>query len=217
MKRINAYERAINKMWEEILVVGSKVEELISLSMEGLTEQDKEKAHKVLDMEKEINEIEDKIEIRVLELISLQQPLTEELRKLLGILRIIDNLERAADNAVNIAEIAIELSDKGDYFKPLVDIPMMSRLTGEMMGSALTAYSNEDTELAKEVIKKDIEIDETFESLYAELISYMKEDSSYVEQASHLAFVARYLEKIGDHAVNIAEMVNFMVSGKKRC
>lgn len=216
MRRLNAYERELKNLWEEVLVVGAKVEELIDFSMEALIEQDIEKATKVFEMEKELNKIEDDTEIRILELISIQQPLTDELRKLLGILKIIDDLERAVDNAVNIAEISVELSDKGEYFKPLVDIPEMARLAKEMMANALSAYSQEDTKLAKEVIESDIEVDNIFNALYDELIRYMKEDPIYVEQAAHLAFVARYLEKIGDHAAGVAEMVNFMVSGSKK-
>lgn len=216
VRRLNAYERALKNLWEEVLVVGAKVEELIDLSMEALIEQNKEKADKVFEMEKELNKIEDDIEIRVLELISIQQPLTDELRKLLGILKIIDDLERAADNAVNIAEISVELSDKGEYFKPLVDIPKMAALAKEMMVNALSAYSKEDTKLARDVIESDIKVDNIFYALYDELIGYMKKDPIFVEQAIRLAFVARYLEKIGDHAAKVAEMVNFMVSGSKK-
>ena len=216
MRRPNAYERAIEKLWQDILTVGDKVKVQLGLSMKALVYQDESQAYVVFEIEDEVDEIDEDIEMRALELISIQQPLTEQLRTLAGIMKIMTNLERVSDYAVNIAETAIKLSGLGEYFKPLVDIPKMSEMVGEMVDKALIAYSKKDTKLAMEVIASDEQVDEIFSSLYDELLEYMKKDSIYVEQASHLTFVVRYLERIGDHAENIAETVNFIVSGTKR-
>lgn len=216
LRRPNAYERAIEKLWKDILTVGGRVKEQLDLAMKALVYQDEDKAYLVFQIEDEVDEIDEDIEIRALELISIQQPLTEQLRTLAGIMKIMSNLERVSDYSVNIAEIAIKLSGMGEYFKPLVDIPKMSDMAREMIDKALTAYSEKNTELAMEVIASDDKVDDIFSLLYDELIDYMKKDPIYVEQASHLTFVARYLERIGDHAENIAETVNFIVSGNKR-
>jgi phosphate transport system protein len=216
MRRPNAYERAINKLWQDIIVVGEEVINLLDFTMDVLIRQDKEKAGRIFSLEDKIDYMEEDIEMRALELIAIQQPITKELRKLAGIMKIVNNLESIADYAVSITELAVKLSDTGQYFKPLVDIPKMCDMTKKMIKNALRAYSEENTELAMEVIESNKEVDKIFDLLYDELIDFMKSDSNIVEQASYLSFVSRYLEKIGEHVENIAEMVNFMVIGSKR-
>ncbi len=216
VRRPNAYERAINKLWQDILLVGDEVVNLLDLTLDVLIKQDKKKASRVYLLEEKIDEMEEKIEMRALELISIQQPLAEELRKLAGIMKIVNNLESVADYAVSITQLAVKLSDMGQYFKPLVDIPKMCDMTKEMIIKALKAYSEGDTNLAMNVIESNKEIDKIFDLLYDELIDFMKKNPDIVEQASYLSFVSRYLERIGEHVENIVEMVNFMVIGSKR-
>jgi len=213
---LNAYDRAILGLQKDLSEMGDKVKKNLELAVEALIFQDVNKAAKVIAHDDVIDDMDYDIEHKALEIISLQQPLSEDLRILAGVLRIGKDLERIGDYAVNIAETCQSLAGSGDYFKPLVDIPRMSRMAVEMLVNGLTALNNRDLELARKVILADDDIDELYASLYRELVDYMKKSQSYVEQASHLTFVARYLERVGDHTVNIAEMTIYMVTGQRR-
>jgi phosphate transport system protein len=217
MARIfNSYEKAIIDLKSELLSMGKKVELLLKGAMEALIEQNITKAQAVKSLEEEIDDLDYEIELTALEIISLQQPADEDLRSLATVLRISKDLERVGDIAVNIAEITINLAAKGAYFKELVDIPKMSRLAIAMLEKSLTAYMNKDVNMAYEVNKSDDEVDDLYDALYWELIDYMKLDAKYVEQANYLILVARFLERIADHAVNVAEMTIYEVNGERR-
>jgi len=212
----NAYDRAILGLQKDLAEMGSKVKENLELAVEALIFQDVNKAAQVIANDDVIDDLDYEIEYEALEIISLQQPLSEDLRILAGVLRIGKDLERISDYAVNIAEVCQSLAGGGDYFKPLVDIPRMCQMAMEMLVKGLSALNSRDLELAREVILADDAIDDLYASLYQELVGYMKKEKDYVEQASHLAFVARYLERVGDHTVNIAEMTIYMVTGQRR-
>ncbi|MDW7673471.1 MAG: phosphate signaling complex protein PhoU [Bacillota bacterium] len=213
---INSYDKAIMDLKNELIKMGHKVEELIKLAMEALIEQNTTKAQGVIALEDVVDDFDYDIEFKALEIISLQQPSDDDLRSLATVMKIAKDLERIGDLAVNIAEITINLSTKGDYFKKLVDIPRMSELAINMLEKSLLAYLNMDTELAYAVNEADDEVDDLYAILYHELIKYMKEDAKYVEQASYFILVSRFLERIGDHAVNIAEMTIYEVEGERR-
>ncbi|MGF7185786.1 phosphate transport system protein [Desulfitispora alkaliphila] len=213
---LNTYEKAILNLQKDICSMGSEVSKLLKLALEALLEQDKDKANQIIQLENEIDDQDYEIEMRALELISLQQPLDEDLRVLAAVMRITKDLERIGDLAVNVAKTAIKLADSGAYFKPLIDIPKMAELTREMLEESLDSYLHNNIELALTINKKDDQVDRLFHKLYQELIDYMKANANYVEQASCFILVARYLERIGDHAVNIAEMTIYQLSGERR-
>ncbi|MEW6663055.1 MAG: phosphate signaling complex protein PhoU [Bacillota bacterium] len=213
---MNAYDRAILGLQKDLSEMGNKVKKNLELAVEALIFQDVNKAAQVIADDDIVDDMDYEIEYKALEIISLQQPLSEDLRILAGVLRIGKDLERIGDYAVNIAEVCQSLAGSGDYFKPLVDIPRMCQMAMEMLVNGLSALNNRDLKLAREVILADDAIDELYANLYRELVCYMKKDKAYVEQACHLAFVARYLERVGDHTVNIAEMTIYMVTGQRR-
>ncbi|MGB9859772.1 MAG: phosphate signaling complex protein PhoU [Moorellaceae bacterium] len=215
-KPLSAYDRAILELEQQIVRLGEYVATGVSQALEALKQQDVILARQVIEGDQVTDDWNYAIEEKVLELISLQQPLDQDLRTLATALRVGRELERIGDYAVNIAEIAVRLADKGPYFKPLVDIPRMSQLAQAMLHKSLNAFLSRSLSVAREVIAADDEVDRLFEALYEELIGYMKKGAQYVDQASYLSLVARYLERIADHAVNIAEMVIFRETGIRR-
>ncbi|KUO50711.1 MAG: hypothetical protein APF76_15550 [Desulfitibacter sp. BRH_c19] len=215
MKRINFYDQSLNKLWDQVIEMGSNVEKLLEEALESLLKKDPSKLSHINELEESIDKFNDKIEMQALELISLQQPMPKDLRKLAAFMRIIKELERVGDLGVNLGEAVVRLDKMGDYFKPLIDIPKMARLAIEMISKALKAYKTQDTSLAEETCKMEETIDKMYVYLLEELVEYMKKDVTYIEQSCQFLLIARDLERIGDHAENIAEMVNYMVTGKK--
>lgn len=213
---LSAYDRALLELERDILRMGDHVEASVAKALEALKQQDVVLARQVIEDDNLTDDWNYDIEERALELISLQQPLDKDLRILATVMRVGRELERIGDYAVNIAEVALRLAGQGPYFKPLVDIPRMSKLAQGMLRKSLEAFVTHKIETAKEVIVSDDEVDRLFENLYEELVAYMKKGAQYVDQASYLALVARYLERVADHAVNIAEMVIFRETGVRR-
>ncbi|MDN5348023.1 MAG: phosphate transport system protein [Clostridia bacterium] len=210
---LSAYDRALLDLQRDILRMGDLVRGFLAKSLEALKRQDIVLAKQVIEGDAQIDELDYSIEEKALDLIALQQPAPGDLRILATVMRVGKELERIGDYAVNIAETAERLAGKGPYFKPLVDIPCMSELAQIMLHKALKALVQGDIKLAREVIDADDQVDRLFEDLYEELVGFMKKGPEYVDQASYLALVARYLERIADHAVNIGEMVIFRETG----
>ncbi len=214
-RRLNAYDRAILEFGERLLLLGGHVGDRLAKAMRSLTDQDGDLAKNVIESDDEIDFLDEKLEMEALELISLQQPTDIDLRYLIAITRISRDLERIADYACDLAEVALVLKDKGPYFKPLVDVPRMGRMALEMLAVSLKAHAERDLGTARRMHDEDRAIDELFQGLLAELTEYMKKGPDYVDQASNLLLAARYLERVGDHAVNIAEMTIFAVTGER--
>jgi len=211
----NTYERGISGVNHIIMEMGEKVAQELKWSIEALLEHDQKKAEQVMELDKEVDKLDGELDFNVLDLISLQQPATKDLRKLVASLRVGRALERFGDYAVNIAEAAIFLAGTGEYFKPLQDIPKMAAMVDKLLSSSLKAFNDKDLELAERVLKDDDPVDELFLHLHDELIEYMKRGPRYVEQGSYFLLVTRYLERMGDHAVNVAQMANYKVTGDK--
>lgn len=216
ISRANAYDRAIAGLSGKIREMGSLVTGQLTLAMQALQDQDFRTATAVLDTEEKVDTKQLEIEMEALELMLLQQPTEPDLRVLLAIMRITRDLERIGDYAADIADITLALLDKGPYFKPLVDVPLMYRLARDMLCKALDACVNKDIAAAGELHRDDDPIDDLFQRLHEELVGFMKQGPQYVDQASNLLLVARYLERIGDHAVNIGEMTIFALTGERR-
>ncbi|MCD4808486.1 MAG: phosphate signaling complex protein PhoU, partial [Methanosarcinales archaeon] len=162
----------------------------------------------------EIDDHSAKIEIQCMRLLALQQPMARDLRMIGAVIKINLDLERMSDLAVDIAKIVVVIGDE-KHIKPLIDIPRMARTACNMLDNVMQAFSESNTDLAYETAKLDDEIDALFDQVRRELITLMVEDPRKLASASHLTFVARYLERIGDHATNICESVVYMVTGDR--
>ncbi|MBU5676064.1 phosphate signaling complex protein PhoU [Alkaliphilus sp. MSJ-5] len=210
-------ERFITQLRElniKLLKMGSMVENIIEVSVQSLVNKDLDMARKVYELDDEIDELELKIEKDCMQLLALQQPMAKDLRMIGTILKIITDLERMGDHAVNIAKITIKIGD-APLIKPLIDIPRMAKLAENMVSKSLDAFMKEDVELAKEVALEDEAVDEIYEDIYMELIEMMIEKPEIIQQATYLLFIGRYLERIADHATNVGERIIYMVTGER--
>ncbi len=209
-----AYHRDLHKLREEILNMGSLVGRAIGDGVLSLKNRDVEMAQKVIDMDDEIDAIDHSIEENCMRLLALQQPMARDLRLIISALKMSIDLERMGDLALEVAVIT-KMTANVPPVKPLIDIPRMSEICQEMLANTMKAFENKDSELAKQVAKRDDEVDALFDQIRRELITIMIEDPKKITGAQHLTFVARYLERIGDHITNLCENVVFMVTGER--
>ncbi len=200
---------------ENLQYMGSLVEEAIGRSIEALKNQDMELARAVIEGDDRIDQLEEEIEEKCLEVIATQQPMAKDLRRVATLFKMINDLERMADYATSISKITLRIADQ-PLIKPLVDIPRMAVLSQKMVKQSLDAYVREDVELAVAVGTDDDEVDKLFGQIFRELLTIMMENPKTITQATHLLFVGRWLERISDHATNIAEEVIFLVTGEKK-
>lgn len=198
----------------KILNMGAMVENIIEVSITALVNRDLEMAEGVYALDDKIDELELAIEIECMQMLALQQPMAKDLRIIGTALKIITDLERIGDHAVNIARTTIKIGN-GPLVKPLIDIPRMSKLAQDMVSKSLDAFMKEDIELARVVAEEDEAVDKIYEDIYMELIGMMIEKPEIIEQATHLLFIGRFLERIADHATNIGERVIYMVTGER--
>ncbi|AOY75193.1 phosphate signaling complex protein PhoU [Clostridium formicaceticum] len=210
----NRYVNQLKDLNVQLLKMGAMVQNIIETAVQGLAKQDLEMARKVYELDDAIDELELEIEQECMCLFALQQPIARDLRVIGTILKIITDLERMGDYAVNIAKVTLDIGDER-LIKPLIDIPKMAMLTEDMVKKSLDAFMKEDIELAEEVAYDDEAVDQLYENIYMELINMMIEKPETIQQATHLLFVGRYLERIADHATNIGERIIYMATGKR--
>ncbi len=213
--RLNAYDRALIEIGNRLLTMNELVSKYLSEAMNSFITQDAVKAKEVIDGDEAVDAMEESLEMESLELISLQQPMARDLRFLAAAMRIGRELERINDYACDIAELTIGFKKRIPFFKPLVVLPHMAELVRGMMQKSMKAYIEKNITLARQMDQDDDAVDQLFVILLEELTGYMKKNAEYVDQASSLLLAARYLERIGDHIVNIAEMVIFTDTGER--
>lgn len=196
--------------------MGEIVEDAFLRATRSLKDQDVQLARAILSEDDSIDEMERDLEERCVKLLALQAPLAGDLRTIHTILKVVTDLERIGDQAINIAELTLRLAGQ-PLIKPLVDIPRMAEMAGDMLHRALQSFVDGDTALAKEVCLADDAVDQLYSRLYDELIelSLSAGDRTRSAQAINLLFAARFLERIADHATNIAERVIYMVEGRR--
>jgi phosphate transport system protein len=207
------YEEDLRGLRAGLLKMGGLVERQIAEAMESLVNRDSEHAGQVIAHDEEVNRMDSENDEMCIRLLALHQPTASDLRFITTGLKITTDLERIGDNAVNICERALELNDVAQL-KPYVDLPRMAEIAQSMVKDSIDAFMRDDADLADQVIARDDEVDQLNYQMYRELLSYMAEDPHTIGQATRLLFVSKYLERIADHATNIAEMVIFMVKGK---
>jgi len=206
------FEDELNELQSRLLEMAGVVESSIHLSLRSLVERSEEDVQQVLRNEDRINQMEIRADEMATRLMALRQPMARDLRFLTAAVKINADLERMGDLAVNIAQRAVSLMRVPEV-KPLVDIPRMGMLVEVMVRKSLDAFVNRDGDLARTVLLADDAVDSLKESTYAELIRFMETDSSTITRAVDLMFVAHNLERIADHATNIAEDVLYLAQG----
>lgn len=215
MKHINAYDLALIEINNKLLEMSELVGRQLVNAMVSFINRDSDIAAIVINSDDQVDTMEEALEMQSLELISLQQPIDRDLRFLAAAMRIGRELERVSDYACDIAQLILAFKDNDPYFKPLIDLPRMAELVQTMMRKSLKAYMEKNILLARQLDDDDNEVDQLFLTLHDELTNYMKKGPEFVDQASNMLLAARYLERIGDHVVNIAEMVIFTETGKR--
>jgi phosphate transport system protein len=198
---------------DDILRMGSMVESAIDRSITALKQHDAALAQQVIDDDQKVNQLRFKIEEECIVLIATQAPTAGDLRTVIGATHIAVELERMADHATGIATITLRMLDQ-PLLKPLIDVPIMAGIVKEMTRSALDAFVRSDVELARSVAARDDEVDQLYQQIFRELLTYMLEDPKNISRATFLLWVAHNLERIGDRAVNLCERSIFIATGQ---
>ena len=208
----NRFDRQLCQLNDELIEMGELIEKAIEDTIKELVSQDVELANAVINMDDEIDAKEKEIENLCLKLLLQQQPVAKDLRLISSALKMITDMERIGDHATDISEITIELSSQ-KYIKKLEHIQQMSKETMVMLVQSIEAFVNKDIDKARSVIEQDDIVDNLFITVKRELIGMIHENVDAGEQATDLLMVAKYLERIGDHATNISEWVIFSITG----
>jgi phosphate transport system protein len=209
------FETEMQQVKDEILVLGSMVEQALLDSVEALKKRDIKAAEKVFAEDQKINEKRFAIENKLMVLIATQQPMAHDLRLLASSLEIISELERMGDYAKGIANINIRMGDE-PLLKPLIDVPRMAQKGVDMLHRSLTAFVNEDVETAKTLPVEDDEVDALYNQVYRELMTFIIHDPKTIERANWLLWVAHNLERFADRVTNICERTVFIVTGEMK-
>ena len=207
------YEGQLRSLKEKLLLIGHKAEASIADATRALIERKPSLAQRVIDEDDQLDQLELEIDDICLEILAREQPVASDLRFIATAMKIVGDIERIGDNGVNIARRALEILDEPEL-KPIIDVPVAAAAAQRILKESLDAFVNGDAELAKQVIEGDRYIDDVCEQMLRELLTYMFEDPTTISRALRLIFVARNLERVGDHAANIAEMVIFLVDGQ---
>jgi len=210
---VKAFDEDITRLRGLIAEMGGLAEVAISESMDALVRGSQDLASQVVGRDKRIDALEQEIDRLAVRVIALRAPMADDLREVISALKIAGMLERIGDYAKNIAKRAGKVVDR-QRFEPLTLIPAMAEIAGEMVHDVLTAYAARDPAMAVEVCQRDEKVDAFYNSIFRNLVSHMMENPSSISSAAELLFVARNLERIGDHATNVAEMVYFAATGK---
>jgi phosphate transport system protein len=207
------FEHDFDELRQRLLWMGSLAERAVHQSVHAVLDAEEQLAETVLSEEDAINEMQIEIDERVQRLLALQQPMAVDLRFLLAVSRINGDLERVGDQAVNIAQSAIRIL-RHPQVKPYVDLPRMTELAEGMVRDSLNALVRNDLDLANSVCQRDDQVDRLRDQLFRELLTYMMENSAVVFPSFELILVAKNIERIADHAVNIAEDVIYYIAGR---
>lgn len=207
------YESELARLRELLLLMGAKVEEMLGASMRALVERDSDSAERTLAMDAEINRLELEIDELCLRILARRAPVASDLRFVTMVLKVVTDLERMGDLGVNICERVMELNEE-EPLKPYVDLVAMAGATESMLRDALDAFVEGDADRALAVIDKDAVVDAYYKSIFRELLTYMMENPRNIFRATRVQSIAKYLERVADHATNVAEMVVFMVRGR---
>jgi phosphate transport system protein len=207
------FEEELQVLKQRLLNMGALVEERVHQAVKALMERRLDLAESIASGDAEVNELQIEIDDRALKLLALQQPMATDLRLITAAMKINADLERIGDQAVNIAENVIKLMPEPPL-KPIIDIPRMAEITETMARDSLDSFVKKDVRLARSVLSRDDEVDQLKDTVFRVLLTYMMADPGTIERALSLILISRNLERIADHATNIAEDVIFLVEAK---
>ena len=206
------YDQQLRLLKEKLLLIGHMAEISIADATRALVERRPSLAQRIVDDDDKVDKLELEIDDICFEILAREQPVASDLRFITTAMKIVGDIERIGDNGANMARRALEIM-KEPELKPVIDVPVAARAAQRALKESLDAFVNGDSELAKRVIEGDRYIEDVCQQMLRELLTYMFEDPSTITRALRLIFVARNLERVGDHAANIAEMVIFLVEG----
>lgn len=212
--RRKSFHDSLEELIQDVSRMGTMIENAICSAVKSLEEKDLTLAQQVIDDDDLVDNLKRKIEESCLTMLALQQPMAVDLRIIGNAMKIVTDLERIADHAVDIARITIKLQGE-PLIKPLVDIPKMAKLTQEMVRVCLNAYIDRDEKSARSLAIVENEVDKLYRMVFEDLMDLMAKDPSILYQGVNLLLVALYLERVGDHVINIGEWIIFMITGKK--
>jgi len=207
------FAQEVEAIHQDVLRMAVVVEESVLKALKALKDQDSKLAKEVINDDGKVNDLELAITDRCVLLLATEQPVASDLRRIVACLKAVSDIERIGDYAVHAAKRAKELSDE-KYIKPMIDIPKMLVLGGEMLRGAVNSLVNADADLARATAKRDEEMDNLNKQVYRELLTLMLEEKDNIKQATKLLFLSRFLERMGDHAVNICSWTLYAVNGK---
>lgn len=209
---VKAFDADITRLRGLIAEMGGLSEVAIQEALDALVRGDEELADRIIARDKKIDELEMEVDKLAVRIIALRAPMADDLREVIAALKIAGVVERIGDYAKNIARRIGKIEERR-HFEPLTLLPTMGELASEMVHDVLTAYAARDPQLALEVIAADAKVDAFYNSIFRNVVSYMVENPATISSAAQLLFVARNIERIGDHATNVAEMVHFAATG----
>jgi phosphate transport system protein len=207
------FHEELEALKQTLLAMGGLVEDQIRRAMRALLERDDVIAQEVIDRDRQVNTYDIEVDEQCVNLLALHQPAAGDLRFITTAMKIVTDLERIGDQAVNIAQRALELN-REPQLKPYIDLPRMADRAQRMVKESLDAFVARDTALARQVCGEDAEVDALKEQIFRELLTYMMEDPRTVSRAIRVILISRFMERVADHATNIAEMVIYLVEGK---
>ncbi|WP_374446644.1 phosphate signaling complex protein PhoU [Stella sp.] len=211
---VRSYDEELRRLANTLTQMGGLAESQLAAAMQAVSRRDATLAAEIVEADPRVDLLEAEIERQVIRMLALRQPVGPDLREIVGTLRIASDLERIADYAANVAKRAIALN-AAPPVRPAFAIPRMGAFAEAMIKDVLDAYVERDADAALAVWRRDEELDEMYTSLFRELLTYMMEDPRSIGAATHLLFMAKNIERIGDHATNIAEQVHFLVRGER--
>jgi phosphate transport system protein len=207
------FHEELDALKQTLLAMGGLVEDQIRRVMQALLSRDDDLAREVIERDRQVNQYDVEVDEKCVELLALNQPAASDLRFITTAMKIVTDLERIGDQAVNIAQRAIELHQE-PQLKPYVDLPRMAEMAQRMVKESLDAFVARDTALARAVCAEDEAVDALKEQIFRELLTFMMSDPRTIPRALRLILISRFMERVADHATNIAEMVVYMVEGK---
>jgi phosphate transport system protein len=209
---VRSFDEELKRLTNAIARMGGLAESQIAGAIQAVVKRDTELASAIVQNDHKIDELEREVDDRAVQILALRQPMASDLRAVIAALRIASDIERIADYAANVAKRAIALSQMAPV-RPVHAVPRMGRIVQEMIKDVLDSYANRDVDKAIAVWNRDEELDEMYSSLFRELLTYMMEDPRNITASTHLLFIAKNIERIGDHATNVAETVHYLVRG----